>query len=77
MPSDEARCHLLSNERLDTFCDALWLELWPFSYFIVESRMIQCRCLQAKRGAICYRMSVSTPSEMPCGSVFGRFRILL
>ena len=32
MPSNEARHNLLSNERLDTFWDALWLELWPFLY---------------------------------------------
>ena len=33
MPSNEARRNLLSNERLDTFWDALWLELWPFLYW--------------------------------------------
>ena len=33
MPSNEARRNLLSNERLDTFWDGLWLELWPFLYF--------------------------------------------
>ena len=37
MPLNEARRNLLSNERLDTFWDALWLELWPFLCFMVES----------------------------------------
>ena len=32
MPSNEGRRNLLSNERLDTFWDTLWLELWPFLY---------------------------------------------
>ena len=73
MPSNEARRNLLSNERLDTFWDALWLELWPFLYFTVEFRRIACRCLQTKRGAICYRMSVSTPFGTPCGWVLDRF----
>ena len=36
MLSNEARRNLLSNERLDTFWDALWLELWPFLCFTVE-----------------------------------------
>ena len=76
MPSNEARHNLLSNERLDTFWDALWLELWPFLYFIVESRRIACRCLQTKRGAICYRMSVSKASGTPCGSSYGRFCLI-
>ena len=76
MPSNEARRNLLSNERLESFWDALWLELGPFLYFIVESRRIACRCLQTKRGAICYRMSVSTPSGTACGSSYGRFCIL-
>ena len=76
MPSKEVRRNLLSNERLDTFWDALWLVLWPFLYFIVESRRMASRCLQTKRGAICYRMSVSTPSGTPCGSSYGRFCIL-
>ena len=40
MPSNEARRNLLSNERLDTFQDALWLELWPFLCFMAESRRI-------------------------------------
>ena len=70
MPSNEARRNLLSNERLDAFWDALWLELWPFLYFVAESRRIACRCLQTKRGAICSRMSVSTPSGTPCGSSY-------
>ena len=34
MPSNEARCNLLSNERRDTFWDTLWLELWPFLYYL-------------------------------------------
>ena len=76
MPSNEARHNLLSNERLDSFWDALGLELWPFLYLTVESRRIACRCLQTKRGAICYRMSVSTPSGTACGSSYGRFCIL-
>ena len=32
MPSNEARRNLPSNECLDTFWDALWLELWSFLY---------------------------------------------
>ena len=68
--------NLLPNRALESFWDALWLELWAFLYFIVESRRIACRCLQTKRGAICYRMSVSTPSGMPCGSSYGCFCIL-
>ena len=68
---------MLSNEGLESFWDALWLELWPFLYFIVESRRTACRCLQTKRGAICYRMSVSTPSGTPCGSSYGRFSIFI
>ena len=77
MPSNEARRNLLSNERLDTFWDALWLELWPFLYLTAESRRIACRCLQTKRGAICSRISVSTPSGTPRGSSYGRFFILI
>ena len=77
MPSNEAGHNLLSNERLDTFWDALWLELWPFLYFIVESHRIACRWLQTKRGAICYRMSVSPPSGTACGSSYGRFCIFV
>ena len=70
-----AQRNLLQNEHFESFWDTLWLELWPFLYFIVESRRIACRCLQTKRGAICYRMSVSTPSGTPCGSSYGRFCI--
>ena len=77
MPSNEARRDLLSNERLDTCWDALWLELWPFLYFIVESRRIACRCLQTKRGAICCRMNRSRASGTLCGSSYGRFCFLL
>ena len=73
MPSNEARHNLLSNERLDTFWDALWLELLLFLCFIVESSRIACRCLQTKRGAICYRMNRSRASGRPCGSSYGRF----
>ena len=32
IPSNEALRNWLSNERLDTFWDTLWLELWPFLY---------------------------------------------
>ena len=42
MPSNEARRNLLSNEHLDTFWEALWLELWPLFLFyckISEDRM--------------------------------------
>ena len=66
---------MLSIATTGVFWDALWLELWPFSYFIVESRRIACRCLHTTRGAICYRMSVSTPSGTLCGSSYGRFCI--
>ena len=36
-------------------------------------RIIACRCLQTKRGAICYRKNRSRASGTACGSVFGRF----
>ena len=38
MPSNEARRNLLQNEPIESFWDALWLELWPFLCFTVESR---------------------------------------
>ena len=73
MPSNEARRNLLSNERLESFWDGLWLELWPFLYSIVESREIAPRCLQTTCGAISYRMSVSrasgTPTDAPTCSL--------
>ena len=30
IPSNEARRNLLPNEPIESFWDALWLELWPF-----------------------------------------------
>ena len=41
MTSNEAQRKLLSIERLDSFWDTLWLELWPFFYFIV-AKMKPC-----------------------------------
>ena len=35
MYSNEVRRNLLSNERLDTFWDALWLGIRPFLCFMV------------------------------------------
>ena len=55
MPSNEVRRNLLPDEPIESFWDALWLELWPVFCFTVESRRIACRCLQTERGAICYR----------------------
>ena len=34
MPSNEARRNLLQNEPIESFWDALWLELWPFLYLL-------------------------------------------
>merc|ERR1712139_577572 len=75
-PNDR-ELNLLSNGPIESFWGTLWLELWPFLCFIVESRRIACRCLQTKCGAICYRMSVSRASGTPCGSSYGRFCILM
>ena len=70
--------NLLPNRAIESFWDALWLELWPFLCFTVESRRIACRCLQTKRGAICYRMNVLSASGTALrGSSYGRYCILL
>ena len=45
MPSNEARRNLLSNERLESFWDALWLELWPFLLLLL---LLLWMCLVAK-----------------------------
>ena len=34
MPSNEVQRNLLPNEPIESFWDALWLELWPFLCFI-------------------------------------------
>ena len=73
MPSNEALRNLLSNDRLDTFWDALWLELWPSMCFIVESRRIGHRRCHKKRGTISYRTRSWRGSGMACGSSYGLF----
>ena len=42
MPATQnySKLNLLPNERLESFWDALWLELWPFLCFILESRIV-------------------------------------
>ena len=52
MPSNEARRNLLSNERRDTFWDALWLELWPFLYYLatVFGKIMEENERKAKKG---------------------------
>ena len=52
MPSNESWHNFLSNEHLESFWDALWLELWPL-YFILESRRISRPCLHRNRAATC------------------------
>ena len=52
---------------------AMFVDLNCFSLIFIDFHWY----LQTKRGAIGYRMSVSTPSEMLCGSSYGRFCILL
>ena len=47
---------------LDSFWDALWLELWPFLCFMLESRRIVPWRAQAIEEEICYR---SVPSAAP------------
>ena len=49
MPSNEALRNLLSNERLDTFWDALWLELWPFLYLL--QNLVESHADALKRSA--------------------------
>ena len=77
MPSNDARRNLLPNRVIESFWDALWVGIRPLLCFIVKSCRIACRCLQTKRGAICYRMNVSRASETPCGSSYGFFCSLI
>ena len=40
MPSNEVRRYLLQNEPIESFWDALCLELWPFLCFTIRSRKV-------------------------------------
>ena len=41
MPPNDREFNLLSNRAIESFWDALWLELWPFLCSIVEPRRIR------------------------------------
>ena len=62
MPSSEARHSFLPNRALERFWDALWLELWPFLFFILETCGSVCWRAQSFWTIYCW----GHPMPVPC-----------
>ena len=83
--SNDARRNLLSNEPVESFWGALWLELWPFEVLTIvflhfSSFQVGYRhCDQVKTipCAICHNNNKSACSETPCGSSYGDFCVFM
>ena len=83
IPNESLR-NLLQNERLESFWDALWLELWPFlSFYVVFNIFVSFQGgfrpwdpSQTNPCAICHNYNQSALSGTPCGSSYGHFCFL-
>ena len=77
MPPDSWKLDLLSNDIVESFWGALWPGIQALLCFSMETRRIVHGCPQIHGNSICYRTMLSRASGMPCGSVFGRFCVLV
>ena len=75
--SEITKLSLVTNERLESFWDALWLGIRTFLCMIVQCLIVEITMIYKvkSQNEVRYRMNVSRASGTPCVSVFGRFRV--